>query len=147
MLAGDEPALPVAGVAVGVVGGLAEDIDRARLLVPPHDAVVGDVAPEEVAAVAEPNRPLAPAEPRREPLDGGAGQAIAGEGGIEDLDRRVGITLAGLPHGTLLRANRPKGCRSGFSEPRLRRSEAQWGKAVLRWRKARAENRPIGRGF
>src|SRR6266851_3002107 len=49
VLAGDEPALAVAGVAVGVARRLAEDRDRPRLLVPAHDAVVGDVAPEHVA--------------------------------------------------------------------------------------------------
>ena len=46
MLAGDQPALAVARVAVGIVGGLAEDADRAGLLVPAQDAVVGDVAPQ-----------------------------------------------------------------------------------------------------
>src|SRR6266446_4937744 len=46
MLAGDEPALAVAGVAVGVVRWLAEDADRAGLLVPAHDPVVRDVAPQ-----------------------------------------------------------------------------------------------------
>ena len=57
VLAGEQPALAVAGVAVGEVRRLAEDADRAGLLVPLHDAVVRDVAPEQVAAVAEPNRP------------------------------------------------------------------------------------------
>jgi hypothetical protein len=60
MLAGDQAAAAVAGVAVGVVGGLAEDRDVARFLVPAQDAVVGDVAPQEVTAVAEIDRSLGP---------------------------------------------------------------------------------------
>jgi hypothetical protein len=53
MLAGDEAALAVAGVAVGEVRRLAEDRDRAAFLVIAQDAVVGDVAPQEIAPVAE----------------------------------------------------------------------------------------------
>ena len=94
VLAGDEAALAVAGVAVGVVGGLAEYADRAGLLLPAHDAVVGDVAPQQVAAVAEPGRPLAPAHARGEPLDAGEPQAILAEARIEELDGRVGIAVA-----------------------------------------------------
>ena len=43
MLAGDDAALAVARMAVGVVGGLLPGADRARLLVPLEDAVVRDV--------------------------------------------------------------------------------------------------------
>src|SRR3954451_6365206 len=98
MFAGDKPTLAVTGIPVGEVGGLAKDADRARLLVPAHDLVVGDVAPEQVPAVPEPNRSFTPAKPRREPLDRGAGEAIAGEGWIEHLNGGVGIPLARLPH-------------------------------------------------
>ena len=56
VLAGDEPALAVARVAVGEVRGLAVDADRARLLLPLQDAVVGDVAPQQIAARRR-NRP------------------------------------------------------------------------------------------
>src|SRR6185437_3722687 len=37
VLAGDEPTLPVAGVAVGVVRRLAEHADRTGFFVPAHD--------------------------------------------------------------------------------------------------------------
>ena len=97
VLAGDEPALAVARVAVGVVGGLAEDADRARLLLPLHHPVVRDVAPQEVAPVPEPHRPLAPTEAGAEPLDLGEGERVPGEARVEDPDRGVGIALAGLP--------------------------------------------------
>src|SRR3954447_5987703 len=43
VLAGDQPSLAVAGVAVGVVRRLAEHADRTGLLIPAHDAVIGDV--------------------------------------------------------------------------------------------------------
>ena len=64
VLAGDEPALAVARVAVGEVRRLAEHADRARLLVPAHDPVVGDVAPQQVAPVAEPHRAPPPSGSR-----------------------------------------------------------------------------------
>ena len=71
VLAGDEPALAVAGVAVGVVRRLAVHAGAPGLLVPAHDAVVGNVAPQQAARVAEIDRPLAPAHAGREPLDAG----------------------------------------------------------------------------
>src|SRR6185436_14275448 len=97
VLAGDEPALAVASVAVGVVGGLAEDADRARLLLPAHDAVVGDVAPQEVAAVAEPHWALVPARARGNLLDAGKPQPILGEARIEVLDGGIGIAIVHAP--------------------------------------------------
>src|SRR5882757_4439685 len=98
VLAAHQPALAVARIAVGVVRGLAEDADRAGLLLPFHHPVVRDVAPQEVAPVAEPDRPLAPAEPGRQKLDRGEGQAIFGETRIQYLHRRIRITLARFPH-------------------------------------------------
>ena len=61
MLAGDQPAFAVDGMAVGVHGRLAEDRDRAVGLVPAHHAVVGDVRPHQIAPGREPGRPLGPA--------------------------------------------------------------------------------------
>src|SRR5215469_11277364 len=58
VLAGDEPSLPVAGIAVGVIGGLAVDARVARHLVPAQDAIVGDIAPIDAARIAEIDRPL-----------------------------------------------------------------------------------------
>ena len=98
MLAGDQAAAAVAGMAVGVVRGLAEDRDRAALLVPAQHAVVGDVAPQEVAAVAEPDRTLGPATAGVEPLDRSQRQPVLVEGRIEHAHRRIGIALVRLPH-------------------------------------------------
>ncbi len=63
MLAGEQPALIVDGVAVGIVGMLAEHRDFARRLDEPHHAVVGNVGPDEIAPGREPGRALRPAAP------------------------------------------------------------------------------------
>src|SRR6185295_14117837 len=68
VLAGDEAALAVARVAVGVVGGLAINAGAAGLFVPAHDAVVRDVAPQQAARVAEIDRAFVPARPGVKPL-------------------------------------------------------------------------------
>src|SRR5882672_9554855 len=54
--AGDKPSLAVAGVAVGVVRGPPERADGAGFFLPAQNAVARDVAPQQVAAVAEPHR-------------------------------------------------------------------------------------------
>src|SRR5437667_12670626 len=97
MLAGDESTLAVAGVAVGVVGGLTEEADPAGLLVPAHDAVIGNVAPQETTGIAVIDRALVKATAGREPLDAGKREPVFVEGRIETLHRRVGIALARLP--------------------------------------------------
>src|SRR5207245_11586628 len=61
-LAREQAALAVAGVAVGVVRGAAKHANRASFLLPFYDPVVRDVAPQEVAAIAEPHRPLGEAK-------------------------------------------------------------------------------------
>ena len=77
--------------------GLAEDADRAGLLVPLQDPVVRNVAPQQVAAVAEPDRPFRPAQAGREAFDLRRVDPVLGEGGIEDLDSRIRIALTLLP--------------------------------------------------
>src|SRR5438874_13061361 len=71
VLAGNEPSLAVAGVAVGVVRGLAEDADLAGFLVPFEDPVVGDVAPQQTPQVTDPDRAFAPPAAGVKPLDRG----------------------------------------------------------------------------
>ncbi len=61
VLARDEPALTVDGVAVGVVRGMTEDADRAIALVEAHHPVVGDVREDEMPASREVGRPFRPA--------------------------------------------------------------------------------------
>ena len=99
VLAGDEPALAVARVAVRVVRGRAEDADVPVLLEPAHHAVVRDVAPQQVAAVAEVDRALGPAEAGRDALDSGVAD-LEPEPLVERLDARVRVAGAGqVPQG------------------------------------------------
>src|SRR5262249_43335551 len=93
VLAGDEPAFAVARVAVGVVGGIAEDADMAVVFGPAHDAIVGDVAPEEVAAVADIDRTFAPAKTGGDALDAGIADFL--EARVQRFDARIGIARAG----------------------------------------------------
>ncbi len=102
MLAGDQPALTVARIAVGEVRRPSEHRHRAGLLFPPHDAVVGNVAPQKEAAIPEPDGPFAETHAGGEPLHRCIGDAVFQEARIEDFDRRVGVGLALPPHGTVL---------------------------------------------
>ncbi len=97
MFAGDQPALPVAGIAVGVVGRLAEHARRAGFLVPAPDAIARHVAPEQIAPVAEPDRPLAPTRAGPETFDARERQPVFVEAPIERLNERIGITQARRP--------------------------------------------------
>src|SRR5262245_8134214 len=97
MLGGDETALAIARIAVGVVGGTAVDARAPRLLVPAHDTIVGNVAPEQAARIAEIDRPLCPTETGREPFDAREWEAIFPKARIEHLDSRVGIARVRLP--------------------------------------------------
>ena len=69
MFAGHQPALPVAGLAVAEVGWLTERRDLPGLLVPAHDAVVGNVREQQTICIAKPDRPFGPVEPGRQLLN------------------------------------------------------------------------------
>src|SRR6476646_9050849 len=92
VLAGDQPALGVAGVAIGEIRRLSEDAYRAGLLLPFEDALVGNVAAQQIAAVAEPHRPFGPAQSRGQPLHRRKFQPVFFKARIERVDRRIGIT-------------------------------------------------------
>ena len=72
VLAGDLSSLEVERVAVRVARRVTEDRDVAVLFQPAHLDVVGDVAPEEIAADAVPGRAFGPEHLRVvvQPLDG-----------------------------------------------------------------------------
>src|SRR5271170_7638642 len=98
VLAGDEPPLAVSGVAVRVVRRLAKNADRAGFFVPAHDAIIGDVAPQQITAVAEPHWPFGPAKTVREPLDRGIEWRLDRvKARIQRPDRRVRIALSRFP--------------------------------------------------
>ena len=85
MLAGDEPPLSIAGVAIGVIGRFTENPDAAGLLVPAHDPIVGNIAPKEAARIAEIDRPLGPAHAGGKAFDAGQQQPIFRKARIEHL--------------------------------------------------------------
>ena len=89
--------LAIARVAVGKVGGLAENADGSRFFIPAHDAIIRNVAPEEIAAVAEPHRSFGPAEATGDFFHLRAREAIFREARVDDLDERIGIAGARLP--------------------------------------------------
>src|SRR6266852_4103724 len=91
VLAGHETSLAVARVAVCVVRGLAEDAHRTRLFLPLHHPVVGDVAPEEEASIAEPDRAFRPPKARGQPLDGREVQPVFREARIEPQHSRIRV--------------------------------------------------------
>src|SRR4029453_5707831 len=100
VLAGHQPALPISGVAVGVVRWLAEDADRAGFLLPFEDAVVWDVAPQKRTEFTEPDWAFAPAAAGIEPLDRRVHRRLDRvETRIERYDCGIGIGLGGLPSG------------------------------------------------
>src|SRR6185437_6842550 len=98
MLARDQPSLPVTRVAVRVVGGLAIDADSAGFLFPFQYAVVGDVAPQQIAAIAEIHRSFRPAATGGQTIHRGQRQAILVEAGVDHLHSGIGIALAWFPH-------------------------------------------------
>ena len=71
----------------------AEHADMPILLEPAHHAVVGNVAPDEAARVAQIDRAFRPTEPGRDPLDAGIG--LPAEPPVQHLDARIGIMRAG----------------------------------------------------
>ena len=90
-LAGNQPPDAVPRVAVGVIGGLAEHADRSRLLLPFQDAVVRDVAEQEVAPVTEPYRAFGKTAAAGDPLDRRHRQRIFRKARVENFDVGVGI--------------------------------------------------------
>src|SRR4051794_4895397 len=70
-LTGDQTPLAVTSIAVGVVRRLSVDADRAGLFLPFKDSVIRDVAPQQIAPIAEPHRPFGEATAGCKPFDGG----------------------------------------------------------------------------
>ena len=72
VLAGHESPLRIDRIAIGVVRRLAEDAEMVVVPQQAHYPVVGDVAEEQIIALAEEGWTLGPAEPRGNPLDAGS---------------------------------------------------------------------------
>src|SRR5215471_5226753 len=99
VLTSDKPPLPVASVAVGIVGGPSEHRDGTGLLVPAHNAVVGDVAEQQLARVAEPHRSFREAEPSADPLNRRQSQDYPLEAWVDHLQIRIRVAYRsrGIP--------------------------------------------------
>jgi hypothetical protein len=93
MLAGHQPPLAVAGVAIGVVGRKPVDADP-DALDPAHHAIVRDVAPDQEVAVGEEAGPLGPLRAGVQLLEPAIAEQVALEAGIEVLE--VGALEAAL---------------------------------------------------
>src|SRR5262245_33838329 len=97
MRAADEAALAVARVAVGEVRRLAIDADCAGLLLPFENAIVGDVAPQQIPPVAEVDGPFRPAAAREQPLHAGELEPIFLKARVERDDGGIWIARGLLP--------------------------------------------------
>ena len=95
MLAGHQTALPVTRIAIGHVGGLAEHADLSGRLVPSQDPVIGNIAPQQIAAIGKIDRTFAPAGAVIELFDRGTEHPIAEKAGIENMDGGVRIPPVG----------------------------------------------------
>ena len=100
VLARDQPALQVDGVAVAVLCRLAEDRNRGVRVVPAHHAVVGNVGPDQIAPGREPGRSLGPAAAGVELFEVDVGKRQLAKARVDDregrgeLDRHAGIVAA-----------------------------------------------------
>src|SRR5215475_2557842 len=92
MLARDEAPLPVAGVAVGVIGWLTEHTDRASLFSPAQHAVVRNITPQQIAPIPKPAGAFGPQCPRVEALHRGMAEGIRLEAWVEDPDGRIRVS-------------------------------------------------------
>ena len=116
MLAGDQPALVVDGVAVRIVGALAEHRDFAGGLDEPHHAIVRNVGPDEIAARREPGRPFRPARAGPQALDAHVTGETRLEARIENDDvRSLDLTI---PHRNFRLSVTTRGSTPGHSLPR-----------------------------
>ena len=97
VLTGDEPALQVAGEAVGPVGRLVVHAGNTTAGIEPYTPVVVDVAEEQVAALRPPNRPFG-----RAVVPAVVVGRVPGDFGVGGYDAREfrGVLLDG--HGPLL---------------------------------------------
>lgn len=93
-LADDEAALAVAAHPVGEVGVFAVHREGVGDFVPTHDAVVGDVADQQVTPVADPDRPFGPTHAGGKFLDAGVEDAQFEKAVVENVDEGIRVALA-----------------------------------------------------
>ena len=102
VLAGNEAALQVAGVSIGVVGGFAEKGDLVGFFVKAQDAVVGDIAEKQTPMICKPHGTFGPAGTGPEAFDSGVADSDFCKAFVQDFDGRVGVAddcrLLGCAH-------------------------------------------------
>ena len=76
MLASDDAALTVTGIAVAIVGRFAKHRSGPGFFIPAVHAVARHIAPHQRAHVAQPHRPFGPAQARGQPFDLGQTEAV-----------------------------------------------------------------------
>ena len=91
VLATHQPPLPIPRVAVGEMRWFAVDAHRPCLLFPFENAVVGNVAPQQIPPIAEIDRAFGSAATCRQAFDAGELEPVFLEEGIERGDGRIWI--------------------------------------------------------
>ena len=91
MLAGNQPPLPIARIAIGKLGRLAKNTDRPSAMVEAHDFVIRDIAPQKAITIAKPDRPFAPTESGSKTFDGTERLEIPPEFRVQNLEGWIRI--------------------------------------------------------
>ena len=124
VLAGDLAALLVEAVAVGIVARRAEGGDVSVLIEPPHLAVVGNVAPDQIPADRVPGRPLRPEGSGPEAADRAVRDDVGLEGRIEREHVWIGEVGGGRCTGAeIARRSRHRAGRRGLGRSRTGRGQ------------------------
>src|ERR1700730_1828439 len=110
MFAGDEAALSISRIAVGVVGRAAENGEAAVFLVVFHDPVVRNVAHQYVPLLREIHGALSPPHACRKLFERAGINAVFRKAWIEDYYCRIRIAL--------VRRERERLCECGFTQRR-----------------------------
>src|SRR5215813_10279390 len=97
MLTRNEAPLPVAGVAVGVIGRLTEHTDRACLFRPAQHPIVRNIAPQQITAIPKPAGAFGPQCPRVESLHWGMSEGIRLEAWVDGSDGRIWVSNRARP--------------------------------------------------
>src|SRR5215470_3236452 len=97
MLTRNEAPLPVAGVAVSVVGRLTEHTDRACLFRPAQHPIVRNIAPQQITAIPKPAGAFGPQCPRVESLHRGMSEGIGLKAWVEDPDGWIWVSDRARP--------------------------------------------------
>src|SRR5215813_15606664 len=97
MLAGDQTAVPVTSVTIGKVGRLLKHTDRAGGFFPFEDAVVGNIAPQQVAPITKPDRAFRPAAPGVQVIHSGLLQPVLFKAWVKRSDGRFRVTWLRTP--------------------------------------------------